>query len=131
MFIQIEPTPNPATLKFLPGRLVLVDGTADYRSKLEAGSSPLALRLFNIKNVSGVFLGTDFVSVTKSNGDWQHLKPAILGAIMDYYTSGDSSKAAPSSNHDVEGNYAPDDAEVVAKIKELLEIFLQLSVIVY
>ncbi|MEO1609416.1 MAG: NifU family protein [Pseudomonadota bacterium] len=122
MFIQTEPTPNPATLKFLPGREVLAQGTADFRSVAEAASSPLANRLFEIEGISGVFLGADFVSVTKGNGDWQHLKPAILGAIMDYYTSGTSmGTAAASANDEAEGNYDPADAEVVATIKELLD----------
>ncbi|MEN2494779.1 MAG: Fe/S biogenesis protein NfuA [Hyphomicrobiaceae bacterium hypho_1] len=121
MFIQTEQTPNPATLKFLPGRQVLPDGTADYRSKAEAASSPLAKRLFDIKNVTGVFFGADFVSVTKSEGEWRHLKPAILGAIMDYYGSGDATDLIASSNHNVDENYDPEDAELVATIKELLD----------
>ena len=121
MFIQTEPTPNPATLKFLPGRQVLMNGTADYRSVAEASSSPLAQRLFNIENVTGVFLGADFVSVTKGNGEWQHLKPAVLGAIMDHYASGEAATDAASANDDAEGNYDPADADVVATIKELLD----------
>ncbi len=89
MFIQTEATPNPATLKFLPGRMVLDDnGTAEFRAEEEATRSPLAQRLFAIPSVSGVFLGSDFITVTKADGDWQHLKPAVLGAIMDHYLSG-------------------------------------------
>ncbi len=121
MFIQTEPTPNPATLKFLPGRQVLADGTADYRSQEEAALSPLAQRLFDIDGVTGVFLGSDFVSVTKGDGEWQHMKPAILGAIMDHFASGESAAGANGANDDAEGNYDPADAEVVATIKELLD----------
>jgi hypothetical protein len=89
MFIQTEPTPNPATLKFIPGKTVLDDGTAEFRAPADAGASPLALRLFEVDGVTGVFLGSDFISVTKREGDeWQHMKPAILGAIMEHYMSG-------------------------------------------
>ncbi|HRN85440.1 MAG TPA: NifU N-terminal domain-containing protein, partial [Hyphomicrobium sp.] len=83
MFIQTEATPNPQTLKFIPGKPVLADGTADFRAKADAGASPLASRLFDIDGVAGVFLGSDFISVTKGEAEWQHLKPMILGAIME------------------------------------------------
>lgn len=120
MFIQTEATPNPATLKFLPGKPVLSDGTADYRSEGEASASPLAQRLFEVGGVSGVFLGPDFISVTKRDGEWQHLKPAILGAIMEHYMSG--APAVAGSGNDTAGeNFDPKDAETVATIKELLE----------
>ena len=88
MFIQTEATPNPATLKFLPGRAVLDSGTMEFTSRDSAARSPLAVRLFGIPGVTGVFYGSDFVTVTKDDGDWQHLKPAILGAIMEHYMSG-------------------------------------------
>src|SRR5262249_57585341 len=88
MFIQTEPTPNPATLKFLPGRSVLASGTLDMRDKESASQSPLAERLFGITGVSGVFFGSDFIAVTKGEGEWQQLKPAILGAIMEHFMSG-------------------------------------------
>ena len=90
MFIQTEATPNPATLKFLPGKEVLAAGTADFRdAESAAAASPLAGRLFSIPGVTGVFFGYDFVTVTKDDGpDWQHLKPAILGAIMEHFMSG-------------------------------------------
>ena len=88
MFIQTEPTPNPATLKFLPGRAVLATGTLDMRDRDAAAQSPLAERLFDIAGVSGVFFGSDFIAVTKSDGEWQQLKPAILGAIMEHFMSG-------------------------------------------
>src|SRR5580700_2732601 len=88
MFIQTEPTPNPATLKFLPGRAVLAHGTLEMRDKAAAHQSPLAERLFEVDGVSGVFFGSDFISVTKAGGEWQQLKPAILGAIMEHFMSG-------------------------------------------
>src|SRR5215469_9100153 len=88
MFIQTEPTPNPATLKFLPGRAVLAGGTLDMRDKESAAQSPLAERLFGIAGVAGVFFGSDFIAVTKTSGEWQQLKPAILGAIMEHFMSG-------------------------------------------
>ncbi len=120
MFIQTEATPNPATLKFLPGREVMGAGTANFPSAETASRSPLAERLFQIEGVTGVFLGSDFVTVTKQAGrDWQVLKPAILGAIMEHFTAGkpillDSPAAAEA---------APDGAEneIVAQIKELLD----------
>ena len=82
MFIQTEPTPNPATLKFIPGKVVLGNDTVDYRSKADAADSPLASRLFEIDGVTGVFLGADFISVTKGDAEWPHIRPAILGAIF-------------------------------------------------
>jgi len=88
MFIQTEPTPNPATLKFLPGRSVLPHGTLDIRDKATAAQSPLAERLFEIDGIGGVFFGSDFISVTKTDGEWHRLKPAILGAIMEHFMSG-------------------------------------------
>jgi Fe-S cluster biogenesis protein NfuA len=121
MFIQTEATPNPATLKFIPGRDVLTEGTADFRSRSEATASPLATRLFAIDGVNGVFLGSDFISVTKGDIEWQHLKPMILGAIMDHYMSGAQSEDGEDANDDTAENYDPADAPVVATIKELLE----------
>ena len=88
MFIQTEATPNPATLKFLPGRAVLASGTLDMRDTADAAKSPLAERLFDIAGVDGVFFGSDFITVTKADGEWQQLKPAILGAIMEHFMSG-------------------------------------------
>lgn len=121
MFIQTEATPNPATLKFIPGRSVLSTGTADYRGPTEADDSPLATRLFGIDGVEGVFLGSDFISVTKGQAEWQHLKPAILGVIMEHYLSGAPVVTGGAGNDVSEGNFDPSDAEVVATIKELLE----------
>ncbi|MCA1951485.1 MAG: NifU family protein [Hyphomicrobiales bacterium] len=122
MFIQTEATPNPATLKFLPGREVLGEGTREFRTEAEADASPLARALFSIPGVSGVLFGADFVTVTKSGGEWQHLKPAILGAIMEHYLAGApilAEGAAPEEGG--EEFFAPEDAETVATIKELLE----------
>lgn len=121
MFIQTEHTPNPQTLKFLPGRLVLAEGTADFRSSTDATASPLARRLFEIEGVTGVFLGSDFISVSKGAQDWQHLKPMVLGAIMEHYMSGATAVDSDGANDGVEGAFDPKDAEVVATIKELLE----------
>jgi len=122
MFIQTEPTPNPVTLKFIPGRPVLDDGTVDYRDAAEAVQSPLATRLFAIDGVKSVFLGSDFISVTKGDGEWQHLKPAILGAIMDHYMSGAPAVSNADAVDDQDGGeYDPKDEETVKTIKELLE----------
>ncbi len=123
MFIQTETTPNPATLKFLPGKQVLPQGTLDLRTKEEAARSPLAAKLFDIPQVSGVFFAQDFITVTKSEGEWQHLKPAILGAIMEHYLSGESilPTGASSSTSADEEFFDADDASTVATIKELIE----------
>ena len=121
MFIQTEATPNPATLKFIPGRTVLDNGTVDYRSPQEAAQSPLASRLFEVDGVEGVFLGPDFISVTKSDMEWQHLKPAVLGAIMEHYMSGSAAVEAGETGDDDDESYDEDDAATVATIKELLD----------
>lgn len=121
MFIQTEATPNPQTLKFIPGKPVLADGTADFRAKADAGASPLASRLFDIDGVAGVFLGSDFISVTKGEAEWQHLKPMILGAIMEHYMSGEDVVDGEGANDEADGAYDAEDADVVATIKELLE----------
>jgi Fe-S cluster biogenesis protein NfuA len=123
MFIQTEVTPNPATLKFLPGRAVLDAGTLDMPTKEAANQSPLAARLFDIPNVGGVFFGSDFISVTKTDGEWPQIKPAILGAIMEHYLSGAALVAtdaqAPSGTGDE--FFEEKDAETVATIKDLIE----------
>ena len=123
MFIQTEPTPNPATLKFLPGRAVLASGTLDMRDKGSAAQSPLAERLFGITGVSGVFFGSDFIAVTKNAGEWQQLKPAILGAIMEHFMSDapivNGTDAAASAERDE--FFEEKDSETVAVIKELIE----------
>jgi Fe-S cluster biogenesis protein NfuA len=123
MFIQTETTPNPATLKFLPGQSVLPSGTLDMPDKASAAKSALAERLFDIPGVSGVFFGSDFITVSKTAGEWQQLKPAILGAIMEHFMSGapivkaegDPKPAATDEFYDAA------DAETVATIKELIE----------
>ncbi len=123
MFIQTEATPNPATLKFLPGKVVLEDGTKDFRSPAEAEVSPLAEKLFSIAGVDGVFFGFDFITITKGDADWQHIKPAILGAIMEHFMSGAPIMNAAASQDDASGaeDYDEADADTVATIKELLE----------
>lgn len=120
MFIQTETTPNPATLKFLPGCDVMERGTANFTAPEDARRSPLASRLFEVDGVAGVFLGQDFVTVTKMPmHDWSVMKPMILGAIMDHFTSGATVIAASESvaDEDVDG----EEDRIVAQIKELLE----------
>ncbi|TVR95385.1 MAG: NifU family protein [Rhodospirillales bacterium] len=121
MFIQTEVTPNPSTLKFLPGRDVMGSGTANFPGPEDAARSPLAMRLFAIDGVSGVFLGQDFVTVTKmGSGDWNVLKPHILAAIMDHFTAGDA-VMLEGAGGDGELADADADDEISAQIKELLE----------
>lgn len=119
MFIQTEATPNPATLKFLPGTAVMGSaGTANFTDAAGAGESPLATRLFEIDGVDGVFLGADFVTVTKTDAaDWNVVKPRVLASIMDHLTQGGAVMNAPSGGEVAEG----EDSEVVTQIKELLE----------
>lgn len=122
MFIQTEATPNPATLKFIPGQPVLSSGTRDYREAGSAAESPLALRLFEIGGVTGVFFGSDFISVTKDDSEWQHLKPAVLGAIMEHYLSGAPIvEGEESGGESVGEDFAEADTATVNTIKELLE----------
>src|SRR5690349_17616092 len=121
MFIQTEATPNPATLKFLPGRDVLVGEPRDFRTPESAVVSPLAAALFEVPGVEGVFLGSDFSSVTKDEAEWSHIKPAILGVIMEHFLSGkpvigDGSPAATPG----EEFFEAEDTETVEVIKELL-----------
>ena len=126
MFIQTEATPNPATLKFLPGQTVLEQGTADFRDPEQATHSPLAQRLFAIPGVSGVFFGYDFITITRDERDepgfeWQHLKPAVLGAIMEHFTSGDEVfDTQPGDTDTQEEFYEESDKQIVETIKELL-----------
>ncbi|HKD47489.1 MAG TPA: NifU family protein [Rhizomicrobium sp.] len=121
MFIQTEATPNPATLKFLPGRAVMGEGAvADFPSAAQAERSPLARALFETPGVSRVFFGADFISITKREGDWKHLKPALLGVIMDHFTR--NLPLIESSAEEVdEGSYGEGDPEVIAQIKELID----------
>lgn len=120
MFIQTESTPNPATLKFLPGKEVLAAGTADFTTAEAANASPLAFRVFGVTGVRGVFLGSDFVTVTKTDeADWSEIKPGILGAIMEHFASGLPVMEGdmPTSGAGNDGS----DSEVVVQIKELLD----------
>ena len=122
MFIQTEATPNPATLKFLPGKPVLPGGTRDYRTAEEAAESPLATRRFSVNGVAGIFLGQDFITVTRGEAEWQHLKPAILGLIMDHYLSGAPVLLATSGGDGAsEEFFDAADGEVVTTIKQLLD----------
>ncbi len=122
MFIQTESTPNPATLKFLPGQTVLDSGTADFPSSETAGVSPLATRIFAVDGTSGVFLGNDFVTVTKAEAvEWDHIKPAILGAIMEHFQSGQPVMAADAQASTGHADHEGPDGEIVVQIKELLD----------
>jgi Fe-S cluster biogenesis protein NfuA len=123
MFIQTEATPNPATLKFLPGRAVLETGTLDLRSRDEATRSPLAERLFAVDGVRGVFFGSDFIAVTKDDAsEWQHLKPMILGGIMEHFMSGAPLlNGASAESDEADEFFDAADADTVATIKELIE----------
>ena len=121
MFIQTESTPNPATLKFLPGQTVMEQGTADFPNENSASSSPLAKRLFTLNGVTGVFLGIDFITVTKPDEvDWEHIKPSILGAIMDHFQSGVPIIDGEQSES-VHAEHSGEDTEIVGQIKELLD----------
>ncbi|MGH7098831.1 MAG: NifU family protein [Stellaceae bacterium] len=125
MFIQTEPTPNPASLKFLPARTVMEQGTANFPDPRAAARSPLAERLFALPHVAGVFLGSDFITVTKhEEADWYHLKPAVLAAIMEHFTAG-RPVLEPGALAEADGAAAPgtdeEDDEIVSQIKELLE----------
>ncbi|GIK97273.1 MAG: iron transporter [Alphaproteobacteria bacterium] len=102
MFIQTQAMPSPESLKFLPGCQVLAGGTVDLRDAAQAARSPLARRLFRIQGVSSVSLGADFITVTKEAGDWQVIRPAILGAIMDHFSSG-APVLEPAAAEAVEG----------------------------
>ncbi|HEY9011533.1 MAG TPA: NifU family protein [Devosia sp.] len=122
MFIQTEATPNPATLKFLPGRDVLVGEPRDFRNADVAAASPLATALFGVPGVTGVFLGSDFISVTKDTTEWAHIKPAILGVIMEHFLSGkpvltDGTDSAVEAGEEF---FEETDTETVEVIKELL-----------
>ncbi len=122
MFIQTEQTPNPATLKFIPGKPVLPEGAVDFPSPdAAAGKSPLAERLFGIDDVAGVFLGTDFITVTKGEAaEWYLLKPAILGVIMEHFTNGEAI-LNDGASFEVDEQIDGGDTEIVSQIKELLD----------
>ena len=122
MFIQTEQTPNPQTLKFLPGKVVMEDGTSFFQNVDEASNSPFAKRLFGVEGVEGVFFGSDFITITKNQSiEWQVMKPLILGSIMDHYNSGDVTilKEATEKNNSLYKN--ENDSDIVKQIKELLD----------
>ncbi|PIE15405.1 MAG: NifU family protein [Rhodobacterales bacterium] len=122
MFIQTESTPNPATLKFLPGQEVLPSGTADFPAAKDAEKSPLAKRIFAVDAVMGVFLGVDFITVTKDDSiAWEHIKPAILAAIMEHYQSGDPVLIGDAENTGHADHDDDDDSQVINQIKALLD----------
>jgi Fe-S cluster biogenesis protein NfuA len=119
MFIQTEQTPNPASLKFLPGCVVMATGTANFPDRSTAARSPLAERLFELPEVAGVFLGADFITVTKSgDSDWHQLKPRVLAAIMEHFTAG---RPVVTGEPSAAAESAEEEDEIVAAIKELLE----------
>ena len=119
MFIQTEDTPNPLTIKFLPGKEVMKTGTADFKNKKLSANSPLASRLFDVEGIDGVFLGSDFISVTKKKDEeWFSLKPSVLGKIMEHYASGEAVLLVNSSD---ESNEDIDESDTVQQIKKLLE----------
>ena len=118
MFIQTEATPNPNVLKFLPGRVVSMDGPLDFPTREEAGASPLARALFEIEGVAGVFFGAEAVSVTRAaeGPSWSEMKAPVLAAVMDHFTSGAPLVTGQAAEAD-----GVDDSEIVAEIKGLLD----------
>ena len=121
MFIETEGTPNPATLKFLPGRYVMESGTADFAAAASAARSPLAAALFELEGVARVFLGNDFITVTKTDEiDWPALKPQILATIMEHFVAGRPTIEGDADVLDEE-DVDPADQEIVDQIKELLD----------
>ena len=121
MFIQTEETPNPSTLKFLPGREVLPNGSVDFRSEQDAKKSPLAEALFNVDGVVGVFLSDDFITITKRNDkDWHLMKPGLLGVIMEHFTANRPVIISDDENSKSGSSVQDEDEDVVLQIKELL-----------
>jgi Fe-S cluster biogenesis protein NfuA len=128
MFIQTEPTPNPATLKFLPGQTVMTGGTRDFATPEDAEASPLADAIFSTGDVEGVFFGSDFISVTAAPGvEWRDLKPQVLNVLLDHFSSGaplfkeaSAGGISIADDADIEGD-KPEDAEIVAQIRELID----------
>ena len=129
MFIQTESTPNPLTLKFVPGEIVHPTGTAFYTNKNDAGDSPLAIRLFDIENVTAIFFSHDFITVTKSpEAEWEDMKPLLLTSIMDHYVAGlpvvnaqEKTPPMPTPRGSADAPLSAEDAPIVDQIKELLE----------
>tara|TARA_B100001758_G_C18406566_1_gene612505 strand:- start:2082 stop:2645 length:564 start_codon:yes stop_codon:yes gene_type:complete len=121
MFIQTEETPNPSTLKFLPGREVLPNGSMDFRSEQDAKNSPLAEALFNVDGVVGVFLSDDFITITKRDDkDWHLMKPGLLGVIMEHFTANRPVIISDDENSKSGSSVKDEDDDVVLQIKELL-----------
>lgn len=128
MFIETETTPNPATLKFLPGELVMQTGTREFRDEVEAAASPLASALFDLGDVTGVFFGRDFVSVTAAPGvDWSALKPQVVAILLDHFVTGAPLFSGPDASgivvpaEDDDFGDDPAHADIVVQIKELIE----------
>ena len=122
MFIQTEQTPNPQTLKFLPGKVVMEEGTAFFQNDQEATNSPFAKRLFGVEGVEGVFFGSDFITITKTQTlDWQVMKPLVLGSIMDHYNSGEVTLIKESKKENKSLEKDDNDTDIVKQIKELLD----------
>ena len=122
MFIQTEQTPNPQTLKFLPGKVVMDEGTAFFQKSEDAHNSPFAKRLFDVDGVEGVFFGSDFITITKnSSTDWQVVKPLVLGSIMDHYNSNEETIITNKKEENMSLRTSEDDTETVKQIKELLD----------
>lgn len=128
MFIETETTPNPATLKFLPGEQVMASGTREFTNEVDAAASPLAAALFDLGDVTGVFFGRDFISVTAAPGvDWSALKPQVVALLLDHFVTGvplftgpDASSISVPGEDEVEGD-DPADADIIAQIRELIE----------
>jgi Fe-S cluster biogenesis protein NfuA len=122
MFVQTEPTPNPATLKFLPGKTVMKEGTIFFQNQESADSSPLAMNLFAVKGVESVFFGQDFITITKAEkSDWSLMKPAILGSIIEHFTTNKPILKDNSNSKISEHTKSENDSDIVIKIKELLD----------
>tara|TARA_Y100000590_G_scaffold366293_1_gene425557 strand:- start:62 stop:625 length:564 start_codon:yes stop_codon:yes gene_type:complete len=122
MFIQTEKTPNPQTLKFLPGKVVMEEGTAFFQTYEDGENSPFAKRLFKVDGVEGVFFGSDFITITKKESiDWQVMKPLLLNSIMDHFNSGDKTINIIEKKDNSSLKTNQNDTEVVKQIKELLD----------
>lgn len=128
MFIETETTPNPATLKFLPGEQVMASGTREFRNDEEAAASPLASALFDLGDVTGVLFGREFISVTAAPGaDWSALKPQVVAMLLDHFVTGAPLFAGPDASgivvpgEDEDLADDPADADVIAQIRELIE----------
>ena len=122
MFIQTEQTPNPQTLKFLPGKVVMDEGTAFYQNINEALDSPFAQRLFALEGVDGVFFGSDFITITKNKSfEWEVMKPSVLGGIIDHFNSNDLTVEKNENNKSNNLKSSENDSDIVKQIKELLD----------